>query len=333
MKKLLLSTAIAFMALTTTAQTKRLDILTAQSKAPSEKYFKLSMSIDMSANDTSRYMQFQNAKYSSITDLGIFRFEDYNELNELFMLMEKAMDDGEDITYNFGEHTVSDRSSKKKNFVIFFLESGEYTVISRRQINEVRLALGMKGGITPAPNHNIPPQPIGEPTESDIITTKEGDEIQVNILEVGLETIKYKKADNPEGAIHTIAKSDVFMIKYKNGTKDTFKTGTKAPVNTIDMRMQGARDAEQHYKQKNTGAGGTAITTILLSPLIGWIPPAICASITPKDHNLEYPNTELMKNLDYSHAYKKTAHRKKKIRLWGTFGISSGVWLILVAAL
>lgn len=57
----------------------------------------------------------------------------------------------------------------------------------------------------------------------DVITKKNGDEIQAKITEVGQNEIKYKRFDNLDGPVYTIGKSDVFMVKYQNGTKDVFK--------------------------------------------------------------------------------------------------------------
>ena len=56
----------------------------------------------------------------------------------------------------------------------------------------------------------------------DLIIRKDGEEINSKVLEVNLEIIKYKKFDNPNGPTFEISKSDVFLIKYENGTKDVF---------------------------------------------------------------------------------------------------------------
>ncbi len=54
----------------------------------------------------------------------------------------------------------------------------------------------------------------------DNIVLKNGEEISAKVLEIGTGEIKYKKASNPEGPTYSIAKSEVFMIKYENGTKE-----------------------------------------------------------------------------------------------------------------
>ena len=58
----------------------------------------------------------------------------------------------------------------------------------------------------------------------DVITLKNGDEIEVKVLEVGITEIKYKKFDNQSGPTYTKNVSDIFMIKYQNGERDLFQS-------------------------------------------------------------------------------------------------------------
>jgi len=57
----------------------------------------------------------------------------------------------------------------------------------------------------------------------DVITLKNGDDIQALVQEIGEVDIKYKKYDNPNGPNYTLKKSEIFMIRYVNGSKDVFK--------------------------------------------------------------------------------------------------------------
>jgi hypothetical protein len=54
----------------------------------------------------------------------------------------------------------------------------------------------------------------------DVIIKRNGDEINALVKEITAQEIKYKRFDNPEGPLISIAKSDVFMIKYQNGTSE-----------------------------------------------------------------------------------------------------------------
>lgn len=56
----------------------------------------------------------------------------------------------------------------------------------------------------------------------DIITKKDGTDIQARISEVGVNDVKYKKFNNQDGPSYTIAKSDILMITYENGERDVF---------------------------------------------------------------------------------------------------------------
>lgn len=78
----------------------------------------------------------------------------------------------------------------------------------------------------------------------DIITTKAGEEIEAQVLEVLMAEIKYKKHSNLEGPTYSIKKAEVFMIKYKNGEKDIFKT---ASTKQADEKVV-AKEVGQHLK-------------------------------------------------------------------------------------
>jgi len=171
----------------------------------------------------------------------------------------------------------------------------------------------------------------------DIITQKSGEDIQAKVLEINQTDVKYKKFDNQNGPTFTLLKSDILMIRYENGTQDIFnqteKMKTESKTSNEDMRMKGKRDAEMNYKGKKSGAGWTAATTVLFSPIIGVIPAAACASSEPSDQNLNYRDNELMKDYDYNKAYVEQAHKTKKKKVWTSFGVSSGAWLLLILLL
>ena len=61
----------------------------------------------------------------------------------------------------------------------------------------------------------------------DVIVLKNGDEIKSLVQEIGTEYVKYKRFDNQTGPIYNMAKTEIFMIKYENGTKDVFSEEAK----------------------------------------------------------------------------------------------------------
>lgn len=79
----------------------------------------------------------------------------------------------------------------------------------------------------------------------DVLVLKNGDEITSKILEVTIDLVKYKKWDNLDGPTYSTPKSDVFMIKYQNGSKDVFKIEEKlkTDANPISREDQEKDDA------------------------------------------------------------------------------------------
>lgn len=74
---------------------------------------------------------------------------------------------------------------------------------------------------------------ISQALPQDILLMKNGDEIETKIIEIGINEIKYKKYSHLDGPNHVCLKSDVFMIKYENGSKDVFGTsGQQEAVST-----------------------------------------------------------------------------------------------------
>lgn len=56
----------------------------------------------------------------------------------------------------------------------------------------------------------------------DVIVLKNTDEIQAKILEISPNTVTYVEWDFQDGPTRTINKSDIFVVKYQNGKKESF---------------------------------------------------------------------------------------------------------------
>jgi hypothetical protein len=66
------------------------------------------------------------------------------------------------------------------------------------------------------------------------IIKKDGKIIEGKIIEVGVTEIKYKKCENNDGPVYSILKSDVFMIKYKNGENDVFNQNNSNSIKNVN---------------------------------------------------------------------------------------------------
>ncbi|MDR1698257.1 MAG: hypothetical protein LBR75_00320 [Prevotellaceae bacterium] len=73
-------------------------------------------------------------------------------------------------------------------------------------------------------------------TAQDIITKKDGSELQAKVTEVTQTEIKYQRFDNLSGPVYTMPKSEIFMIKYQGGMKDVFGMETQAATQSVETQ-------------------------------------------------------------------------------------------------
>lgn len=71
----------------------------------------------------------------------------------------------------------------------------------------------------------------------DLITRKDGTDIQAKILEVTTSEVKYKKASNPDGPIFTISKSDILIVRYANGENEIFDDSRNTAAFNTNMEV------------------------------------------------------------------------------------------------
>lgn len=183
----------------------------------------------------------------------------------------------------------------------------------------------------------------------DLITLRNGDELKCSVKEVGTEEVKYKKNDS--GPLYVLKKSEIFMIKYADGTKDIFKEDvakdedqTKSPLeylssqsavaaNSNEMYSRGEQDAQLNYKGQHSGVGGTIATTIVISGLVGLVPAIICSSNEPSMINLHIPTSDASNNKDYLTGYKHEAYKIKKKAIWTGWGIGIAINIAILSIL
>ena len=63
----------------------------------------------------------------------------------------------------------------------------------------------------------------------DVIVKKNGEEIRAKVEEVGEQSIRYRKFTNLTGPVYSIARGEVFVIRYESGAKDIISTGLLRP--------------------------------------------------------------------------------------------------------
>jgi hypothetical protein len=169
----------------------------------------------------------------------------------------------------------------------------------------------------------------------DTLSTRSGESIIAKVLEVTTNEVKYKKFDNLNGPNIIILKSDLFQIKYENGTKDDFNNIIKKEETnnaTIDEGVQGKNDAQRFYNGYKTA--GTIAFVSNFTPMLPIIPSLIfslastSSSNIPKDINLNYPSASLMENEKYANSYRQEAMKIKKRKIWLNAGLGAGIIIV-----
>ncbi|MDR2775345.1 MAG: hypothetical protein LBC19_11515 [Tannerella sp.] len=84
----------------------------------------------------------------------------------------------------------------------------------------------------------------------DVITKKNGDGVKAKVAEISAEYVKYKKFENLTGPDYTIAASDIFMIKYEDGSRDMFEKNPQ--TGAIQIRHIAAETAPQNVAMQQT---------------------------------------------------------------------------------
>ena len=99
----------------------------------------------------------------------------------------------------------------------------------------------------------------------DVITLRNGNDVQALVQEVGEVEVKYKRLDNPSGPNYTLKKSDIFMINYANGSRDIFQQqgNTEADNQQPAASANVEREKAQYYPGYFTiTAGKSAFGTV-----------------------------------------------------------------------
>ncbi|MDU0369750.1 hypothetical protein ACFPAF_05035 [Hymenobacter endophyticus] len=174
-------------------------------------------------------------------------------------------------------------------------------------------------------------------TAQDVILLSNGEELTGKVLTITPELVTYI---NSSADTLRVAATQVFLIRYPNGTKDVFqRQATAAPAlpglaqeATYD---QGRRDARAYFKAPGAfwGTYGATIVTIAYGG-IGGVATGMGISLTPpKKQNMRVPDPALLKSPNYVAGYQHQARNKKFGNAAGGYGAGVGTVVALVVAL
>jgi hypothetical protein len=145
----------------------------------------------------------------------------------------------------------------------------------------------------------------------DTLIMKDGEIIKCKVLEIDQSTLTYFTFHDKFTSPTVIVKSDLFIIKFHDGTKEM---GSQlSQMSNSDYLNLGASDAKLYYKVKPAVIVSEVIMgvgTIFIAPIIAGI---IIAYMKPtKLENAANPNNDLLiSNKHYKNGYQNKAQIKK----------------------
>ena len=83
----------------------------------------------------------------------------------------------------------------------------------------------------------------------DLITKKDGTDVEAKVLEVTTNEVKYKLFAEPNGVTYTAKKSELLMIRYESGRKDIFTNTSYSDLYTTNREPVEGLVPNMKYKQ------------------------------------------------------------------------------------
>ncbi|MGY2131071.1 hypothetical protein ACW9KT_02500 [Hymenobacter sp. HD11105] len=176
----------------------------------------------------------------------------------------------------------------------------------------------------------------------DTILRTDGDEVKARVLSITPTDITYIPITEPPSTdTLRLAATDVFLIRYANGTKEIVtSSATAAPAVGLgrtaqEMNNLGRMDARRYFKAPGAFWGTAGATFVSISAFgIGGVATGVAiAASPPKRHNMITTDQALLNDPNYLDGYQKQAQRKKWGSAAGGFGtgLATGVVVGFVA--
>lgn len=159
----------------------------------------------------------------------------------------------------------------------------------------------------------------------DLITKRNGEDIKAKVIEIGLNEVKFKRSDNLNGPLIIIAKSEILLIRYENGSKSIFEESNNSVTKIelpkgLNWNTQAEIDAQKYYRGYRKHWVGTFIPCIFIGPLFGLIPAGGNSHAKIKELDMiNNKNPEWFNNKEYKDSYTDYAKKMKRKRVWGGY--------------
>ncbi|MCB2406698.1 hypothetical protein [Hymenobacter lucidus] len=164
----------------------------------------------------------------------------------------------------------------------------------------------------------------------DVILHIDGREVNARVLVITPADISYLPVDTVASDTLHVAASQVFLIRYANGTKEVIQHAPAAPsLSGADARSMGMLDARKNFRAPGA-FWGTFGATVAYAP-VGLVVGTVIAASRPSPVNIITSDRALLQNPDYMSGYRRQAQRQKLGKAAAGFGTGLGTVLVATA--
>lgn len=164
--------------------------------------------------------------------------------------------DKQGLAENKTKDEVKTENQNKKVEPVAKKEQVKTLIATNAEVNSDNLTASVDNSIIPlgtTPSQQKDFKVISTAADDcDNIVLKNGDEIKAKVTEITTDEIKYHKCDNLTGPLYTMKKSDVFMIKYANGTKDIITPNNSTTTTTTPNNSTNSVTPNNSTSSNNT---------------------------------------------------------------------------------
>lgn len=193
------------------------------------------------------------------------------------------------------------------------------------------------------------PPPTAAPTLPDLIVRTNGAELPARVLVISSAAVRYFGVpDSAHAATDTLtlARAEVFMVRFANGTKEVMAPPTDAPTTeaaapadlaelTLEQRYEKGRADARKYKPSPGVFWGTFGAT-MAGGMLGGVGTGAAIGLTPpKRENIvaQAPRPQLLEDRSYYQGFEKQAQNRKLGKAAAGFGVGMGTQTVILLVL
>ena len=105
--------------------------------------------------------------------------------------------------------------------------------------------------------------------ECDIIYFKNGKEVMGKVLEIGETQLKYKACENLDGPVIVLNKSEIYLIRYPNGSTTSIVSEDKKPDSNINNNNSNNINIQNKINVSRTSDDRSILVAVLLWFFLG----------------------------------------------------------------